>query len=105
MTRLCPCCGFPAQPALISFGRFNDKALVMGFCRRCVAANERLPLSTEQKRTNAAAARAAANPGRYFAAILPDLGAAQLAAGLLAHPVHAEDAARALGWIDEKSRV
>lgn len=70
----------------------------MAFCARCVAANERLPLGTEAKRTNAAAARAAANPARYFATILPDLGAAQLAAGLLAHPAHADDAARALGW-------
>lgn len=70
----------------------------MGFCARCVRANERLPLGTEQKRTNAAAARAMTNPARYFAAILPDLGAAQLATGLLAHPQHADEAARALGW-------
>lgn len=101
MIRLCACCGFPARPTLASFGRYHDCALVMGFCARCVAANERLPLSTEAKRTNAAAARAAANPGKYFAAVLPDLGAAQLAAGLLAHPQFADQAARALGWVGE----
>lgn len=75
----------------------------MGFCARCVAANERLPLGTEHKRTNAAAARAAVDPARYFAAILPDLGAAQLAAGLLGHPAHADDATRALGWAGDEA--
>lgn len=103
MNRLCPCCGFPARPVLASFGRYQGRALVMGFCARCVAANERLPLGTEVKRTNAAAARAAANPGRYFAAVLPDLGAAQLAAGLLAHPAYRDEAARALGWVGAKA--
>lgn len=96
--KLCPCCGFPSRPALASFGHYRGRALVMGFCARCVAANERLPLGTEQKRTNAAAARAAANPGRYFAVILPDLGAAQLAAGLLAHPAHRDQAFKVFGW-------
>ena len=96
--RLCPCCGFPVPPILASFGRYQGKALVLGICARCGAANERLPLGTEHKRTNAAAKRAAANPGRYFAAILPDVGAAQLAAGLLGHPQYANQAARALGW-------
>lgn len=99
MNRLCPCCGFPAPPVLASFGPYCGRALLMGFCARCVAANERLPLGTEVKRTNTAAARAAANPGRYFAAVLPDLGAAQLAAGLLAHPAHRDEAVRALGWV------
>lgn len=98
MNRLCPCCGFSGRPVLASFGRYQGKALVLGFCRRCVSANERLPLGTEQKRTNAAAARAAASPARYYAAVFLDLGAAQLAAGLLAHPRHGADAMRAFGW-------
>lgn len=105
MNRLCPCCGFPARPVLASFGLYRGHALVLGFCGRCVAANERLPLGTEAKRTNAAAARAAADPARYFAAILPELGVAQLAAGLLAHPAHADEAARALGWTGEEGRT
>lgn len=99
MNRLCPCCGFPAPPALASFGRYQGRGLVMGFCARCVRANDRLPLGTEQKRTNAAAARAVANPVRYYAAILPDLGAAQAAAGLLGHPRYADELARGFGWV------
>lgn len=99
MSRLCPCCGFPGLPALISFGPYQGGGLVMGFCARCSVANARLPLGTEQKRTNAAAARAVANPGRYYAANFPDAGAARLATGLLGHPAHADEVARALGWM------
>lgn len=98
MTRICPCCGFPARPVLASYGEYQGGALLVGICARCVTASERLPIGTTKKRTNAAAARAAADPPRYYAAVFHDLGAAQLAAGLLAHPDHVRETMLALGW-------
>lgn len=99
MNLLCPFCGFPARPVVATFGQYRDAVVLLGVCPRCVKVSTRLPTGTEQKRTNAAAARAVANPARYFAAVFTDLGAAQLAAGLLAHPAYAKDVAYSLGWV------
>lgn len=92
-------CGFPARPAVASYLEHEGAALVLGFCRRCVTAQRRLPLGVAHKRLIGAARRALTDSHRYYTARLPDIGAAQLTAGLLAHPRHAGETAQALGWM------
>lgn len=92
-------CGFPAHPADAAYVEFDGAALVLGLCCRCVIAQKRLPRGTALKRINAAARRGLADGGRYYAARFPDLGAAQIVAGMLWHPRHADEALKALRWI------
>lgn len=47
---------------------------------------------------NAATARAAADPDRYWAATLPNAGAAHLAQRMLEHQGTSDEAMQALGW-------
>lgn len=93
-------CGFPGRPAVASHLEHEGTALVLGLCRRCVTAQQRLPLGVAHKRLIGAARRALTDSHRCYTARLPDLGAAQLTAGLLAHPRHASEAAQALGWMN-----
>jgi hypothetical protein len=97
--RLCPYCGFPGTPIAVEHGAFNGAGLVLGICARCDTAQSRLPAGTARKRKTAAARRATADPARYWCAVFPDPGAAQLAAGLIGHPRLGSSAQRAVGWI------
>lgn len=89
----------PAPLAVVHPGELDDVGVLLGFCRRCNQANDRLPAGTRQKRMNAAARLAASDTsGRYWTARFPDHGAAVLAAHMLGHPATAADTAAALGW-------
>lgn len=89
----------PAALAVVHPGELDDTGVLIGFCRRCNQANDRLPAGTRQKRMNAAARLAASDTtGRYWTARFSDPGAATLAAHLLGHPTTAADTAVALGW-------
>ena len=97
--RCCACCRMPAQLAVVHPGELEGMGVLMGFCRRCNQANDRLPAGTRQKRMNAAAALAARDTtGRFWTARLQDLDAAALAAHMLGHPAYAAYTAAALGW-------
>ena len=99
MTRRCACCRMPAPLAAVYPGEVDGLGVVVGVCPRCEVANRRLPAGTRQKRLNSAAALAARDTSaRFWTARLPDAGAAQLTAHLLAHPAHAAAAADAIGW-------
>ena len=88
-----------APLAVVHPGELDDVGVLLGFCRRCNQANDRLPAGTRQKRMNAAARLAASDTtGRYWTARFSDPGAATLAAHLLGHPTTADDTAAALGW-------
>lgn len=89
----------PAPLAVVHPGELDDMGVLIGVCARCELANRRLHAGTRQKRLNSAAALAARDTSaRFWTARLPDAGAAQLTAHLLAHPAHAAAAAAAIGW-------
>jgi deferrochelatase/peroxidase EfeB len=89
----------PAALSAVHPGALDDVGVLIGLCRRCNQANDRLPAGTRQKRLNAAARLAASDTsGRYWTARLLDPGAATLAAHMLGHPETAHDVAAALGW-------
>lgn len=94
--RRCPCCNLPA-PSL--GGVFFGADIIIAFCPRCEEQHDRLPTKQQRRRLDIARARAMAHPDRYLVAVLPDAGAAQLAAGLIAHPVLGQEAMRAVGWL------
>jgi hypothetical protein len=101
MSRRCPCCGLPAR----DFGRIascssDDQTRhgVVGICRRCTAAEARLPKTIRGKRLNRALDRALAEPDKYLVKLFPDRGAAEVALALLQHPELGGDMLQALGW-------
>lgn len=99
--RACPCCKLPAPIHAIHHGRVGSTGVLFALCRRCEAANCRLPPGTVQKRLNRAGDLAASDTtGRYCTARFADPGAAQLAAHMLGNPATGPDAAKALGWIE-----
>lgn len=103
--RCCACCRLPAALAVVHPGQLDDLGVLVGLCRRCNQANDRLPAGTRQKRLNAAARLAASDTsGRYWTARFPNHGAAELAAHMLGHPDTAADIAVALGW-EQSARI
>lgn len=83
----------------VHYGTQCAIGVVFGVCARCDQANARLPAGPRQKRLNAAGALAVSDTtARYWTARFPDVGAAQLAAHLVANAGTATDAAAALGW-------
>lgn len=97
----CPACNLPTRAESLGYVMPADddgRHAIIAVCRRC--ASSKVPKSTFNKMLARAAARAFANPDRYWCAILPDAGAARVAVALLGHPVHVQDTLKALGWMD-----
>lgn len=78
----------------------NDRQAhgVIAVCMRCANENRRLSVAIQRKRNHRAADRALDDPEKFLCAVLPDIGAARLAVGLLGHAAHAQEALNALGW-------
>ena len=94
----------PGAPSTIHYGECYRIGVLIGLCRRCEAAHQRLPAGTVRRRMNAAGSLAAGDvTGRYYTGRFPDPGAAQLAAGLLC--TDADKMADVLGWREDADRI
>lgn len=98
MRRLCPACRLPFLPDQIHLGDVPAGFVVFAVCERCAGRYRRLPAGTRHKMLNGALDRASADPERYWCAVFSDQGAAELAAGLMAHPRYSSFALQALDW-------
>jgi hypothetical protein len=101
MTQLCPRCQLPARSlgrALSAISADGQRFGVIGICSRCTDAWSKLPKKARGRGIAAALDRALDDPARYTVRLFPDIGAADLATALLAHPKYAKAALEALGW-------
>lgn len=101
MTRLCCRCQLPAAAigrAIAATSADGGRHAVVGICTRCTAALAKLPGRSSSGLFGKALDRALDDPGKYLARLFPDIGACELAVGMLGHPDWAAVTVEALGW-------
>lgn len=96
--RICPACRLPKPPDQVHVGEDAGAYFVFAICRHCAQRYTKLPTGTRHKLLNAALARSAAAPDRYWSTQFADKGAMFLAAGMLAHPACAKEVLQAVNW-------
>lgn len=99
--KLCPRCQLPAAGvgrALAASSADGQRHAAIGICTRCTAALDKLPRCARSSLMGPAVTRALDDPARYVATVFPEIGACELAVGMLGHPEWAAATLEALGW-------